>query len=201
MAAKDVAPIAPVETDLFGEPGARDELLRRAAVVGAQRRRQSTSSTQTRGEVTASAQKLYRQKGVGRARAGSASAGQRRGGAVTFGPRPRTVRRRLSRRERREALRSLLAQKAQADRVHRVEAWGDSPKTKERAAWLADAGLAGRLLLLDTEPPDALRRSSRNIPGVTVERADAVGFMDIAAADHVVATDAALDILRGVHSG
>lgn len=201
MAAKDVAPIAPVETDLFGEPGARDELLRRAAVVGAQRRRQSTSSTQTRGEVTASAQKLYRQKGVGRARAGSASAGQRRGGAVTFGPRPRTVRRRLSRRERREALRSLLAQKAQADRVHRVEAWGDSPKTKERAAWLADAGLAGRLLLLDSEPPEALRRSSRNIPGVTVERADAVGFMDIAAADHVVATDAALDILRGVHSG
>ena len=111
MAAKDVAPIAPVETDLFGEPGARDELLRRAAVVGAQRRRQSTSSTQTRGEVTASAQKLYRQKGVGRARAGSASAGQRRGGAVTFGPRPRTVRRRLSRRERREALRSLLGAK------------------------------------------------------------------------------------------
>ncbi|MCY4110688.1 MAG: 50S ribosomal protein L4 [Chloroflexi bacterium] len=201
MAAKDAAPIAPVETDLFGEPGARDELLRRAAVVGAQRRRQSTSSTQTRGEVTASAQKLYRQKGVGRARAGSASAGQRRGGAVTFGPRPRTVRRRLSRRERREALRSLLAQKAQADRVHRVEAWGDSPKTKERAAWLADAGLAGRLLLLDTEPPEALRRSSRNIPGVTVERADAVGFMEIAAADHVVATDAALDVLRGVHSG
>ncbi len=201
MAAKDVAPIAPVETDLFGEPGARDELLRRASVVGAQRRRQSTSSTQTRGEVTASAQKLYRQKGVGRARAGSASAGQRRGGAVTFGPRPRTVRRRLSRRERREALRSLLAQKAQADRVHRVETWGDSPKTKERAAWLADAGLAGRLLLLDTEPPETLRRSSRNIPGVTVERADAVGFMDIAAADHVVATDAALDILRGDHNG
>ena len=201
MAAKDTTPIAPVGTDVFGDPEARAELLRRAAIVGAQRRRQSTSSTQTRGEVTASAQKLYRQKGTGRARAGSASAGQRRGGAVTFGPRPRTVRRRLSRRERREALRSLMAQKAQADRVHRVEAWGDSPKTKERAAWLADAGLAGRLLLLDAEPPEALRRSSRNIPGVTVERADAVGFMDVAAADHVVATDAALDLLRGAHDG
>ena len=201
MAAKDTAPITPVGTDVFGEPGARDEILRRAAIVGAQRRRQSTSSTQTRGEVTASAQKLYRQKGVGRARAGSASAGQRRGGAVTFGPRPRTVRRRLSRRERREALRSLLAQKAQADRVHRVEDWGDTAKTKERAAWLADAGLAGRLLLLDREPPEALRRSSRNIPSVTVQRADAVGFMDVAAADHVVATDAALDLLRGVRHG
>ncbi len=197
MAAQETAPITPVGADVFGEPGARDELLRRATVVGAQRRRQSTSSTQSRGEVTASAQKLYRQKGVGRARAGSASAGQRRGGAVTFGPRPRTVRRRLSRRERREALRSLLAQKAQADRVHRVDDWGDSPKTKERAAWLADAGLAGRLLLLDAEPSEALRRSSRNIPGVTVERADAVGFMDVAAADHIVATGAALDLLRG----
>ena len=199
MAAEDTAPVTPVGADAFGEPGVRDELLRRAAIVGAQRRRQSTSSTQSRGEVTASAQKLYRQKGVGRARAGSASAGQRRGGAVTFGPRPRTVRRRLSRRERREALRSLLAQMAQADCVHRVEDWGDSAKTKERAAWLADAGLAGRLLLLDAEPPEALRRSSRNIPGVTVERADAVGFMDVAAADHIVATDAALDLLRGGH--
>ena len=192
------APITPVATDLFGEPGAREDLLRRAANVGAQRRRQSTSSAKTRSEVVASAQKLYRQKGVGRARAGSASAPQRRGGAVAFGPRPRTVRRRLSRRERREALRSLLAQKAQADRVYRVEDWGDTAKTKERAAWLADAGLAGRLLLLDQEPPEALRRSSRNIPGVTVQRADAVGFMDVAAADHVVATDAALALLRGV---
>ena len=124
MAAADAAPITPVGADAFGEPGARAELLRRAAVVGAQRRRQSTSSTQSRGEVTASAQKLYRQKGVGRARAGSASAGQRRGGAVTFGPRPRTVRRRLGRRERREALRSLLAQMAQAECVHRVAEWG-----------------------------------------------------------------------------
>ena len=201
MAANDTAPIAPVGSDAFGEPGASAELLRRAAVVAAQRRRQSTSSTQSRGEVTASAQKLYRQKGTGRARAGSASAGQRRGGAVTFGPRPRTVNRRLGRRERREALRTLLAQKAQADCVHRVEEWGDTAKTKERAAWLADAGLAGRLLLLDTEPPEALRRSSRNIPGVTVQRADAVGFMDVAAADHVVATDAALDLLRGVSRG
>jgi len=197
MAANDTAPVTPVGTDVFGEPGASAELLRRAAIVGAQRRRQSTSSTQSRGEVTASAQKLYRQKGVGRARAGSASAGQRRGGAVTFGPRPRTVNRRLGRRERRQALRSLLAQMAQADCVHRVEDWGDSDKTKERAAWLADAGLAGRLLLLDAEPPESLRRSSRNIPGVTVQRADAVGFMEVAAADHVVATDAALDLLRG----
>jgi len=197
MAANDTAPVTPVGSDVFGEPAASAELLRRAAIVGAQRRRQGTSSTQSRGEVTASAQKLYRQKGVGRARAGSASAGQRRGGAVTFGPRPRTVRRRLARRERREALRSLLAQMAQADCVHRVEEWGDSAKTKERAAWLADAGLAGRLLLLDAEPPESLRRSSRNIPGVTVQRADAVGYLDVAAADHIVATDAALDVLRG----
>ncbi len=201
MAANDTAPTTPVAADLFGEPGSREDLLRRATLVGAQRRRQSTSSSQTRSEVTASTRKLYRQKGVGRARAGSASAFQRRGGAVAFGPRPRTVRRRLSQRERREALRSLLAQKAQADRVHRVDAWGDLAKTKERAAWLADAGLAGRVLLLDREPPDALRRSSRNIPGVTVQRVDAVGFMDVAAADHVVATDAALEFLGGGSNG
>jgi len=81
--------------------------------------------------------------------------------------------------------------------VHRVEDWGDSDKTKERAAWLADAGLAGRLLLLEAEPPESMRRSSRNMPGVTGQRADGVGFMEVAAADQGVATDAALDRLRG----
>ena len=197
-AATDVSAVA---ADHFGEPGERAELLRRSVLVNAQRQRQATSSSKTRGDVVGSTAKLYRQKGTGRARAGSMSATQRRGGSVVFGPRPREVRRRLSRRERREALRSLLASMAQAECVHRVDAWGDLAKTKERAAWLADAGLAGKVLLLDSDPTDALRRSSRNIPGVTVQRADAVGFMDIAVADHVVATDDALKVLQGARNG
>ncbi len=195
------AGVSVVAADHFGEPGARAELLRRSVLVNAQRRRQATSSSKTRGDVVGSTAKIYRQKGTGRARAGSMSATQRRGGSVVFGPRPRDVRRRLSRRERREALRSLLASMAQGERVHRVDAWGDLAKTKERAAWLAGAGLAGKVLLLDSDPSDALQRSSRNIPGVTVQRADAVGFTDIAVADHVVATDDALKVLQGARNG
>ncbi len=205
MAARRTKPATPgvsaVAADLFGEPGARAELRRRAVLVNAQRRRQATNSSKTRGEVVGSTAKLHRQKGMGRARAGSMSATQRRGGSVVFGPRFREVKRRLGRRERREALRSLLASMAQGERMHRVGAWGDLAKTKERAAWLADVGLEGNVLLLDSDPSDALRRSSRNIPGVTVQRADAVGFMDIAVADHVVATDDALQVLKGAHSG
>lgn len=192
--------LAAVAADMFGEPGASPELLRRSVLVENQRRRQGTSSTKTRGEVVGSTAKIYRQKGMGRARAGSISATQRRGGSVVFGPRPREIRRRISRRERQGALRSLLASMAQDERIHCVDGWGDSSKTKDRANWLADAGLAGKVLLLDSEPPDALRRSSRNIPGVTVQRADAVGFMDIAVADHIVASEDALKILRGTRN-
>lgn len=193
--------ITAVDAGLFGDPRASAELLRRSVLVENQRRRQGTSSTKTRGEVVGSTAKLYGQKGTGRARAGSMSATQRRGGSVVFGPRPRDVRRRISRRERREALRSLLASMARDERIHCVYSWGDIDKTKERAKWLADTGLVGKVLLLDSAPPDDLQRSSRNIPGVTVQRADAVGFMDIAVADHVVASEDALKVLQGTRNG
>lgn len=180
----------------FGLPDVHPELLKRALETHATNQRQGTSSTQSRSEVTGSTAKLYRQKGTGRARAGSASSAIRRGGSVTFGPRPRQIRARMSRRERKSAVRGVLAAMTDSGCISVANSWGDVSKTKERAAWIEAAGLQGRILLVDVEPPEGLRRSSRNIPNVQVVRADSISFYEAAVADHIVASEDALALLR-----
>ena len=129
----------------FGLPDVHPELLKRALETHATNQRQGTSSTQSRSEVTGSTAKLYRQKGTGRARAGSASSAIRRGGSVTFGPRPRQIRARMSRRERKSAVRGVLAAMTDSGCISVANSWGDVSKTKERAAWIEAAGLQGRI--------------------------------------------------------
>ena len=102
----------------------------------------------------------------------------------------------VNKRERRQAVRALLAAKAADDCISVAASWGDSPKTRDRAAWLKAAGLSGRVLLVDVAPPEELRRSVRNIPNVDVERADTLNFYEIAVVDHLVASQAALDALQ-----
>lgn len=188
--------LALVPADCFGTGDVSAELLKRMLTAHAANQRQGAANSKSRGEVVASTAKLFRQKGTGRARAGSAGSPIRRGGGVAFGPKPRRVRTQVNRRERRQAVRALLAAKA-ADKCIRVAAsWGDSPKTRDRAAWLDAAGLDGNVLLVDVEPPEELRRSTRNIPRVDVERADSLSFFEIAVADHIVASQAAVDALQ-----
>ena len=188
--------LTPVAVDCFGAAEASAELMKRMLTVHAANQRQRTANTQSRGEVSASTAKLYRQKGTGRARAGSARSPIRRGGGVTFGPKPGPSHARVNKRERRQAVRALLAAKAADQCLSVAEAWGDSPKTRERAAWLQAAGLSGRVLLVDVDPPEELRRSTRNIPYVEIGRSDTVNFYEIAVADHIVASQAALDELQ-----
>ena len=186
----------PVSPDAFGQPDVSPELLHRVVTVHDQNARQGTQSTKTRGEVNRSGRKIYRQKGTGNARQGDLGAIHHRGGGVAFGPKPRTIDRRLSRRERQAALRGVLAHKAQAGQLLETTGWGESSKTKDRAAWLAEAGAQGRILLIDIEPSDALQRSSRNIPGVLVARADTVSAYDLVVADRVIATGPAIAALQ-----
>ncbi len=180
----------------FGLPDVHPELLKRALETHATNQRQGTSSTQSRYEVTGSTAKLYRQKGTGRARAGSANSPTRRGGSVAFGPRPRQIRAKMSRRDRKSAVRGVLAAMTDSGCVSVTNSWGDSSRTRDRAAWIKAAGLQGRILLVDVEPPEELRRSARNIPDVQVVRADSMSFYEVAVADHIVASEAALALLR-----
>lgn len=190
------AQISPVAGDCFGASDAPVELLQRMLTAHAASQRQGTANTKSRGEVSASTAKLYRQKSTGRARAGSAGSPIRRGGGVAFGPKPRRTRPHVNKRERRQAVRALLAAKAADESISVAASWGDSPKTRDRAAWLSAAGLSGRVLLVDVDPSEELRRSARNIPNVDVERADTLNFYEIAVADHIVTSQAALDALQ-----
>lgn len=102
----------------------------------------------------------------------------------------------MSKREKRTAIRGLLAMMAAQECVLVADSWGESAKTKDRVAWLRAAGIDGRVLLVDVNPSNELRRSASNIPGVEVARADSLGFYEIAVADRIVTSKEALDVLQ-----
>ncbi len=120
-----------VDEQVFGLKPYRS-LVHQAMVAQRANLHRGTHKTKSRGEVRGSTAKLYRQKGTGRARAGSARSGTRRGGGVIFGPRPRSYRQDLPKRMRRLALRSVLSAKAANGSLQVVdELTIESPRTKE----------------------------------------------------------------------
>jgi large subunit ribosomal protein L4 len=157
-------------------------------------RRQGTHDTQTRAEVKASNAKLYRQKGTGRARAGSAGSPTRVGGGTAFGPHPRNYGYTLPRKIKRRALKSALSDRASSERVSIIEDFEmDAPKTQTIAKLLQTMALEGRhtLLVLDPEG-DNVYLSARNLKGVRVLRSHELNAYTILWADNLVFTQKAL---------
>jgi len=157
-------------------------------------KRQGTHDTKTRAEVKASTAKLYRQKGTGRARAGSAASPTRVGGGVAFGPHPRDYSYTLPRKIKRRALKSALTDRAENERVIVIEDFEmEAPKTRTVADILKAMELEGRHTLLVLEPEgDNLYRSARNIQGVRVLRSNELNAYTILWADNLVFTRRAL---------
>ena len=156
--------------------------------------RQGTHDTKTRAEVKASTAKLYRQKGTGRARAGSAGSPTRVGGGVAFGPHPRDYSYTLPRKIKRTALKSALSDRAGSERITVIEDFAmDAPKTRKFADLFKAMDLPGRhtLLILDAEGGN-LYRSARNLKGVRVLRASELNAYTILWADNLVFTQKAL---------
>jgi large subunit ribosomal protein L4 len=169
-------------------------------VVRAERnaKRQGTASTKRRGEVAMTGAKAWRQKGTGRARIGAQSAGHRRGGGVTFGPKPRNYVFKVNRKARRKALRATLSLHAERGTIAIVEAGSyDSPSTKTAAGALTDWRDTGSVVVLtggDNERDCAL--SFRNIDRVRAVLAPSeIGVAELAAAQSVVISTAALEEL------
>src|ERR1700722_2601878 len=110
-------------------------------------RRRGTASTLTRGEVRGGGAKPFRQKGTGRARAGSSRSPIWSGGGVALGPKPRSYRQRTPKKMVRLALYSALSDRAASERIALVDTWGwGTPKTKDAVAALSALGLSGRIL-------------------------------------------------------
>ena len=141
---------ADVPADLFGEEF-HQSLVHETARADANSRRRGTASTLTRGEVSMTTAKAWRQKGTGRARVGALSVPNRYGGGAAFGPKPRHYTVKVNRKARRKAMRSALSVHAERGSVAVVKAADfETPSTKDAAAALEKWG--AKRSTLDRDP-------------------------------------------------
>ena len=156
-------------------------------------RRSGSQSTKTRSEVAGGGAKPWRQKGTGRARAGSSRSPIWRGGGVALGPKPRSYSQKTPKKMVRLALRSALSDRAADGKVLVVDSWGwDAPKTKDAKAALTALGVEGRALVV-LGPDDAVAaRSFRNLPEVHIVTPGELNAYDVLVSDFVVFTKATL---------
>ena len=185
---------------LFSEPF-HESLVHQTARADLAARRRGTHSSLTRGEVSMTTAKAWRQKGTGRARVGALSVPHRYGGGAAFGPKPRSYVFKVNRRERRRALRSALSVHAERGSVAILDASGFSePSTKKAAQDLGKWGAETPLLVIVGPDEEAVAKSFRNIARVTVAQASAAGVADVIGAASIAITKSALDVL-GERSG
>jgi len=164
--------------------------------------RQGTASTKTRAEVSGGGRKPWRQKGTGRARAGSNRSPLWRGGGVIFGPKPRDYSVKMNRKERRLALRTALQNRVEDLIV--VQDFADNlprPKTKEMAKALAGWGIqpGAKVLLIVAERNEMVYLSARNIDNLRLISANSLNVFDLLAADQLVVTTSALTKIQEVY--
>jgi large subunit ribosomal protein L4 len=162
--------------------------------------RQGTHKAKERAEVAGSTRKLYRQKGTGHARAGSAKSPIRRSGGTIFGPRPRDYSQDINRKTKRLARRSALTYKARNGNIRVVEDFVlEAPSTREMVGFLRAGVLQDRrVLLLTAEYDTTLYLSGRNIPGVRVLDAASASTYDIMQAAVLVVQEGALPVISSV---
>jgi len=158
--------------------------------------RMGTACTKTMGDVNGSGKKPWRQKGTGRARAGSFASPLWRGGGVVFGPKPRDFSNKLGRSTRRLALRKALSARLKDGAVTVVSDLGVSaPKTQQLVETLSALQIDGTALLVTAGVDRNLHLSARNIPTVQVTTGEALNTYDVLRVDKIVFTRAAFDQL------
>jgi large subunit ribosomal protein L4 len=159
-------------------------------------RRRGTASTKTRAEVRGGGAKPWRQKGTGRARAGSNRSPIWTGGGTVFGPQPRSYTFKVNRKEQRAALRSALSLHAERGSLAILDATGfKAPKTSQAFALLADWDQAGPTLVVLAPEESAAALSFRNLDRVAVVTAEQVGVTDLLGAASLLVSQPALDAL------
>jgi large subunit ribosomal protein L4 len=165
--------------------------------------RQGTASTKTRGQVRGGGAKPWRQKGTGRARAGSSRSPIWTGGGTVFGPKPRHYTFKVNRKERRAAMRSALSVHADRGTIAAFDvAQFEDPSTKAAAKLVADWGAAGTILVVLRDDQERAALSFRNLDQVrAVLPASGVGVADVIAAGNVLASPEALEALAARANG
>ena len=177
-------------------------VVHRALVRQINNARQGNASSKTRSEVRGGGRKPWRQKGTGRARAGSTRSPLFKGGGVIFGPKPRDYTTKMNKKERRLALRTAFQGCADSMIVVQdFESELTQPKTKEMLNAFDRWGIdnSSKILLVVAEKVDTLNRSVRNVPNIKLIAATNLNIYDILHADNLVVTASALDKIKEVY--
>ena len=164
-------------------------------VVNAQlaAKRAGTHNTKTRAEVRGGGAKPWKQKGTGRARAGSSRIPHWRGGGIALGPKPRDYSQRTPKKMKKLALRSALSDRATSNNVFVVESWDfETPNTKAAKLALEAIGAEGKVLVVVDTQDSNTHKSFRNLGHVNVLSADQLNVFDILVSDSVVFTKSSL---------
>jgi large subunit ribosomal protein L4 len=188
----------PLDERLFGAT-VNEDLLYRVVRMQMGNRRQGTHSTKTRGQVSGGGRKPWRQKGTGRARAGSRRSPLWVGGGTTFGPKPRSYETKLTKKMKQGALFSALSDRAREDKVvliDRIEF--EAPKTKAAVELLDRLGLSSSTLVVvgSAEYGRPVKKSFTNLPGVKCIACVGVNVYDILRHDNLLMTVGAVEELE-----
>ncbi|MFH2063426.1 MAG: 50S ribosomal protein L4 [bacterium] len=182
--------------DVFGVD-VKPEFVHEVMVSAMANSRRPYAHTKTRGDVSGGGKKPWKQKGTGRARHGSSRSPIWVGGGITFGPRSeRDYSVKVNRKAQRRAVMMTLSDLASRDRLLLVESFGVSEgKTKEFAALIDKLPLEtkNRLLAVSDRSDAMLRRSTGNIPGVTLRNVGDLGFLDVLGSEYLLMTPAAAE--------
>ena len=163
--------------------------------------RQGTQSTKTRSEVSGGGRKPWRQKGTGRARQGSIRAPQWVKGGIALGPKPRSYKYTVNKKERRLAIRSVLSSKVLENNLVVLDkAEMKEIKTKDMVKTLANLKVEGKTLILLPEKNENVQKSARNITGVKTTLVNTINVYDLLKYNKLVVTVDAVKKLEEVYA-
>lgn len=182
--------------EIFNVP-VKQHVMHQVVIMQLANRRAGTAATKGRSEVRGSGQKPYRQKGTGRARAGSRKSPLWRSGGVVFGPRPRSYAHKVPKKVRRQALKMALTSKLQEKSLIVVDKLDlEAVKTKQFVEVMGALKTKEALIVTDRELEN-LELSSRNVPRVKVVRSEGLNVYDILRFKHLILLEPSVKQLEG----
>ncbi len=185
-----------LDQKIFGLSVADHQLLKDVYLSYLAEARSSGAKTKKRGEVRGGGRKPWRQKGTGNARFGSSRNPIWRSGGVAFGPTGNENHSlKLNTKARRLALRQALSLAANEDRVLVIDSVEANGKTKDTAKLFAKVGAEGNVLVVVEKKDEKLIKSTRNLPGLVVSRANYLNVYNVLNADKLVVTSASLKLI------
>jgi large subunit ribosomal protein L4 len=185
--------------DIVFDVALNEPLIHEAVRSFLANRRTGTSATQTRGDVSGSGRKLWRQKGTGRARVASLRSPLWKGGGSAHGPQPRDWSYNLPKKMRKRAMCSAISERFREGNLIVVDEWKfDQPKTREFIRTLNELKLSGKTLIVDSLKNTNLMLASRNVQTAKVVNSYGVNIYDLVNHQKVVLTRKTAEELTGI---